>query len=276
LLSPYADLTPNDQRLFDALEEIFHTCRGHRPPLPILTSIVVRRAEDGSLGTPGAGYFVLVFPRVQEEAARTKKWREEVRRVVACTYPEEVTAQGAFPPEEPPPLEPYRPMATRRLPGWLHEPTVLAAVIGLVGTLLTILASVWVSSRHDERPQQPPPDHPVTIVIPKTDQPNPSRPPDPPVAKKVEPQKPTLDEILEILERHHQRATFGAVAGFLGRDPRSLFSGYTRTPRTAWVVSKSTGLPTGTKETDYPAGLRQNERIINTPEDLHLWLIQQR
>jgi hypothetical protein len=272
---PYEDLKPNDQRLFDALEEIFHACRSSRPPLPVLPSIVVRRTEDGSLGTPGAGYFALMFPGVQDEAARTKRWQAEVRRVVACPYPKDVTPSKGVRPEEPPPLAPPRPTEPRRLPGWLVEPAVIAAIIGLVGTLLTVVATVWISSRREEPPQQRAPDRPVTIIIPKSDEPALTPPPARPVAKE-EPQKLTLDEILEVLERHRQRATFGAVAGVLGRDPRSLFSGYARTPRTAWVVNKSSGLPTGTKPEDYPPGLLQSERIIDMSDDLNLWLRQHR
>jgi len=76
-----------------------------------------------------------------------------------------------------------------------------------------------------------------------------------------------------VLERHHQRATFGAVGGILERDPSSLFKGYVRTPRTAWVVNKGTGLPTGTKEADYPPGLLEKKHVIDTVEDLRKWLL---
>ena len=78
--------------------------------------------------------------------------------------------------------------------------------------------------------------------------------------------------ILEVLERHHQRATFGAVAGILGRETQSLFNGYVRSSKTAWVVNKKTGLPTGAKESNYPPGLLQNERVIDSTEDLQVWL----
>jgi len=43
----------------------------------------------------------------------------------------------------------------------------------------------------------------------------------------------TLDRILDVLQHHRQRATFGAVAGALGREPLNLFDGYPRTPGTA-------------------------------------------
>jgi hypothetical protein len=254
------NLKANDPRLFEALEEISRACQSNTPALPALTSIVVRREEDGSLGTPGRGYFAVVFPRVREEEARLRKWREEVKRVVAFSYPEELT-----------PLETYRPSGPGKVPSWLHEPTVIAAIIGLIGTVLTVAVSMWGSARRDESPQRLQPDRPVAEIIQKSEQPSRPRQPDA-LEEKRTPQELTLDEILDVLERHRQRATFGAVAGILGREPRSLFNGYVRTPRTAWVVSKTTGLPTGTKESDYPAGLLQNKQVINTSDELRAWL----
>jgi hypothetical protein len=67
---PDSDLKPNDPRLFDALGEIVRVCQNNKPPLPVLTSIVVRRQEDGSLGMPGPGYFALVFPKARSDSAR--------------------------------------------------------------------------------------------------------------------------------------------------------------------------------------------------------------
>jgi hypothetical protein len=257
---PYTDLEANDKRLFDALAEILRACQNHKPPLPALTSIVVRRTADGGLGTPGAGYFAQLFPWVREEIARLEMWREEVKRVVAFPYPEELSPPGT-----------YRPTEPRMVPGWLREPTVIAAILGLVGTLLTVIASVWISARRDESPQQRQPDRPTAKIIAKSDTPSRSHVPELPEEKRA-PQGLMLDEILDVLERHHQRATFGAVAGILGREPRSLFKGSTRTPRTAWVVNKTTGLPTGTKASDYPPGLLQKERVIDMIEDLRAWL----
>jgi hypothetical protein len=157
------------------------------------------------------------------------------------------------------------------LPGWTREPTVIAAIIGLVGTVLTLVVSVWISSRRDEPRQQRQPDRSAESVIQKRDEPSRPARTEPP-EEKGGAQNLALDDILDILERHHQRATFGAVAGILGREPISLFEGYSRTPRTAWVVNKNTGLPTGTKEIDYPAGLLQTKRIIDAPQDLRAWL----
>lgn len=246
---PDAELKANDPRLFEALEEISLACRSNIPPLPALTSIVVSRAQDGSLGMPGGGYFAVVFPKVWEETERHRMWREEVGRVLAFSYPEQLTSA-------PPPL----PVQSQPVPRWLREPTVIAAIIGLAGTLLAVIIPVLISARRGEPSQPPQADRLIVTIVPKADEPSLRRqsslPEEEAAARKL-----SLDDILDILGRHHQRATFGAVAGVLGREPRSLFNGYTRTPKTAWVVNRATGLPTGTNKSDYPDGLLRNERV---------------
>ena len=46
-----------DKRLFDALGEIGQACHRHSPRLPALSSVVVQKQEDGTLGMPGPGYY---------------------------------------------------------------------------------------------------------------------------------------------------------------------------------------------------------------------------
>src|SRR5262249_187677 len=115
---------------------------------------------------------------------------------------------------------------------WMREPVgivailgVITAIIGLFAALLTFL-SAWLSPHRDDLPQQHQPDR---SVFPKRDEPHQPRPPEPREEKRTE-QKLTLDGILDVLERHHQRATYGAVAGIIGKEPASLFGGYARTP----------------------------------------------
>jgi hypothetical protein len=86
----------------------------------------------------------------------------------------------------------------------------------------------------------------------------------------------TLGRILDILQQHRQRATFGAVAGALGREPQNLFKGFPRTPRTAWVVSKDTGQPTGQKQSELPPDLFTNAHVITTREELLRWIEQKK
>jgi hypothetical protein len=81
-----------------------------------------------------------------------------------------------------------------------------------------------------------------------------------------------LDSILERLERYRQRATFGAVAELLGREPFTLFDGYPRIPRTSWVVSKSSGRPTGQDGSALHPDLFQNPHVISNSAELKAWL----
>jgi hypothetical protein len=86
----------------------------------------------------------------------------------------------------------------------------------------------------------------------------------------------TLDSIVDRLDRHRQRATYGAVAGLLGRDPYTLFDGYPFTPRNSWVVAKATGLPTKFTRAQMHADLEKNVHIITTSANLESWLLEHR
>ncbi len=108
---------------------------------------------------------------------------------------------------------------------------MIAAIIGLAGTILAVIIQAWISGLRTE-PSQSLPERVVMEIVPQDEKPSHPRQAELPQPKNA-PQMPTLDEILDVLERHHQRATFGAVGGVLGRDPRSLFNGYVRTPKTA-------------------------------------------
>jgi hypothetical protein len=82
----------------------------------------------------------------------------------------------------------------------------------------------------------------------------------------------TLDQILDLLQRHHQRATYGAVGGLLGKVPRAVMQGCRRDWRHSWVVNKETGLPT-----EYPAGkihpaIGERREILESEADLKVWL----
>lgn len=82
----------------------------------------------------------------------------------------------------------------------------------------------------------------------------------------------SLDQILDLLHQHHQRATYGAVATVLGKTSRALMQGCPRDWRHSWVVNKETGLPG-----QYPAGkihpaIREREEVLETVEALAKWL----
>jgi hypothetical protein len=85
---PYDRLQAFDKRLFDALGEIGVACHRHRPPLPALSSIVVQRQEDGTLGMPGWGYYTATHPGARTAVAKAEAWLEEFNRSKRTTYPE--------------------------------------------------------------------------------------------------------------------------------------------------------------------------------------------
>ena len=82
----------------------------------------------------------------------------------------------------------------------------------------------------------------------------------------------TLDSIVEQLDKYQQRATYGAVARLLGRPPRGLMQGRSRSQRDCWIVSGSDGMPTGYEPEQLAAGIKSRERILRSPEDLLAWL----
>jgi hypothetical protein len=82
----------------------------------------------------------------------------------------------------------------------------------------------------------------------------------------------TLDEILEQLHRHHQRATYGAVASVVGRAPRSLMKGRQRAPEYSWVVSSASAMPTGYADEEKHPALNERDEVLTTQEALLGWL----
>jgi hypothetical protein len=81
-----------------------------------------------------------------------------------------------------------------------------------------------------------------------------------------------LDGILAALNHHQQRATYSAVAALLGHTPRLLMHGRPRAAENSWIVSKTTGRPTGYADTDVHPKLTANEAILTTREELTSWL----
>jgi hypothetical protein len=81
-----------------------------------------------------------------------------------------------------------------------------------------------------------------------------------------------LDGVLAALNHHQQRATYSAVAALLDQAPRALMQGRPRAPESSWVVSKSTGRPTGYADDDLHPQLMTNTNVLMTREDLAAWL----
>ena len=88
-----------------------------------------------------------------------------------------------------------------------------------------------------------------------------------------------LDEILEYLNTERVRCTYGAVGQLIDAPSLSVgthlrywlrkrFGDGDRRPETSWVVSASTGEPTGYEEDQKHPELRRTNRIIITGEEL--------
>ena len=82
----------------------------------------------------------------------------------------------------------------------------------------------------------------------------------------------TLDSILDALDRHHQRATYGAVAGIVGGLARSVMKDRPKDRRHSWIVSKETGWPTGYPESAIHSDLLERGEVIDSTERLEEWL----
>ena len=82
----------------------------------------------------------------------------------------------------------------------------------------------------------------------------------------------TMDQILDALDRGHQRATYSAVAALLDRPPRTLMQGCDRDQRHSWVVSRRNGEPTGyTADQTHPSLLEKPD-VLDSKEELARWL----
>lgn len=79
----------------------------------------------------------------------------------------------------------------------------------------------------------------------------------------------SIEKVLSALNKHRIRATYGAVADYLGTHPRLVgrLIGERR-PEASWIVSKRDGLPTGYRETDYHENLLSNSKIIDSADEL--------
>jgi hypothetical protein len=81
-----------------------------------------------------------------------------------------------------------------------------------------------------------------------------------------------FDEILDLLYRHRQRATYGAVGAVVDRLPRYLMGGRPRDHRHSWIVNHLTGLPTGYGPDDIHPELLSRPEVLRTSRQLEDWL----
>lgn len=80
---------------------------------------------------------------------------------------------------------------------------------------------------------------------------------------------PEVEKVVAALEAKKLRATYGAVAKYLGVPQRSLGDLLGRKcPKASWVVNAGTGEPTGYFPTQMHLDLKSQSRIIMTDDDL--------
>jgi hypothetical protein len=85
------------------------------------------------------------------------------------------------------------------------------------------------------------------------------------------PDKPPMSiaTVLKFLNSERIRATYGAVAGIVGRHPIGVAPLLgRRRPEASWVVSKKTGDPTGYLSAERHADLKSRRQIISDTDDL--------
>jgi hypothetical protein len=82
----------------------------------------------------------------------------------------------------------------------------------------------------------------------------------------------SLEEIVDLLDQHGRRATYGAVAAIVGQSPRSLLKGRERGRRFSWIVNRETGLPTGYADDQLDPRLEASGPVISTDRELRTWL----
>jgi hypothetical protein len=86
----------------------------------------------------------------------------------------------------------------------------------------------------------------------------------------------SLKTIVDRLNEHHQRATYGAVAALVGKTPRNVMQGLKKGWRYSWVVNQETGEPSEYHALQKHPQLRSRDTVLVTPEDLAAWLADPR
>ena len=82
----------------------------------------------------------------------------------------------------------------------------------------------------------------------------------------------TLKTIVDLLDRFHQRATYGAVAGVVGKVPRSVMQGLPKNWRHSWVVNQEDGEPSEYHFLQKHPALHERTAVLSSTDDLSAWL----
>ena len=86
----------------------------------------------------------------------------------------------------------------------------------------------------------------------------------------------SLEEIVDLLDEHRQRATYGAVAGVLDRPATFLMSGIAREPRYSWIVNQKSLLPTGYSDEEKHPELEKRSFVLMNERELRAWIARKR
>ena len=84
--------------------------------------------------------------------------------------------------------------------------------------------------------------------------------------------KPEVSTALDVLAKHKQRATYGAIAGRAGVIARNVMKDHDRDHRHAWIVGAKTGQPGGEHyptPPDFPTG---RSGVITKPKELESFI----
>ena len=88
----------------------------------------------------------------------------------------------------------------------------------------------------------------------------------------MNPEKWHLKDVVSLLCKHSQRATYSAVGGLVGLPARSVMFGQPKTPANSFVVSKKSGDPTGYAPSECHATLKSHAMVISSSAGLATWL----
>ena len=81
-----------------------------------------------------------------------------------------------------------------------------------------------------------------------------------------------LDEIVNCLDKHGRRATYGAVGGIVGLPARSVMHGRPKTTLNSWVVAKRDGKPSGFEVEHRDPRIASSSAPLSTSQELLTWL----
>jgi hypothetical protein len=81
-----------------------------------------------------------------------------------------------------------------------------------------------------------------------------------------------VEGVAKLLDLHHQRATYGAVAEYLGQPARSLMADVPKRRLYSWIVSAQTGEPTKYPASAIHPDLFENDAVLSSGGELGDWI----